>query len=63
MKILRRFTSMRVRTSDDRYRHMVVTTVTSQDQVTGRVGLPSSKKTVTATRQPSTDTRGEEFVQ
>lgn len=42
---------------------MVVTSVTNQDTITGRVGTARNKKTVNATRQASTDTRGEEFVQ
>jgi hypothetical protein len=63
MKTIRPYTTVTVRTTDGRYRHMVVTTVTDQDTITGRVGLMGNKKTVNATRQPSTDTRGEEFVQ
>lgn len=42
---------------------MLVTAVADQDHVTGRIGLMGSKKVVNATRQASTDTRGEEFVQ
>lgn len=63
MRVIRPYTTVTVRTTDGRYRHMVVTTVTDQDTITGRVGLMGNKKTVNATRQSSTDTRGEEFVQ
>lgn len=42
---------------------MVVTTVTNQDTISGRVGTVRNKKTVNATRQASTLTRGKEFVQ
>lgn len=63
MRTLRPFTSVTVRTTDGRYRHMVVTTVTNQNTISGRVGTMRNKKTVNATRQASTDTRGEEFVQ
>lgn len=63
MRILRPYTSVTVRTTDGRYRHMVVTTVTNQNTISGRVGLAANKKTVNATRQNSTPTRGKEFVQ
>lgn len=63
MKTIRPYTTVTVRTTDGRYRHMVVTSVTNQDTITGRVGTARNKKTVNATRQASTDTRGEEFVQ
>lgn len=63
MKVIRPYTTLTVRTTDGRYRHMVVTTVTNQDTVTGRIGLKGNAKIVNAIRQPSTETRGEEFVQ
>lgn len=63
MRRIRPYTTVTVRTSDGRYRHMVVTTVTNQDTISGRVGTVRNNKTVNAARQASTDTRGEEFVQ
>ena len=68
-KILRPFTFIKVRTtSDTRYRHTMLTTVTDQDTVVGRIGT-ANKVTdslgvaVNAARQSSTTTRATEFRQ
>lgn len=63
MKKIRPYTTVTVRTTDGRYRHMVVTTVTNQNTISGRVGTARNKKTINATRQNSTVTRGKEFRQ
>jgi hypothetical protein len=63
MRVLRPFTTITVRTTDGRYRHAVVTGVANQNQVTARIGLGTSKRTVTANRTTSTTTRGKEWVQ
>jgi hypothetical protein len=63
MKLIRQYTSMTVKTTDGRYRPMIVTTVTDQDNVIGRIGLVGNSASVAATRVASTTTRGEEFQQ
>lgn len=62
MRILREGTALRVRIGS-RLRHTIVETVTDQDNVTVRLGLNSNETLVTATRQSSTTTRGELFVE
>ena len=52
-----------VRTTDDRYRHTVVTAVTNQDTIVGRIGLVGNSASVAAGRVASTTTRGTEFEQ
>lgn len=54
---------MTVKTTDGRYRPMIVTTVTNQDNVIGRIGLKGNSASVAATRFTSTTTRGTEFRQ
>lgn len=68
-KTLRPFTFIKVRTSaDGRYRHTMLTTVTDQDNVEGRIGTADRladgfSASVAAARQSSTTTRGTEFRQ
>lgn len=62
-KTVRRFSPVRVRTTDGRLRHGIVLTVTDQDTITARIGLVGNGVTVSATRQASTTTRGTLFVQ
>lgn len=62
-KILRPFSFLRVRTTDGRYRHTVITEVTDQDTVTSRIGLVNDSSSVSSTRVASTTTRGSEFQQ
>jgi hypothetical protein len=63
MKTIRPYTSMTVKTTDGRYRPMIVTTVTDQNHVIGRIGLKGNSASVAATRFTSTTTRGTEFRQ
>lgn len=62
-KILRPFTTLTVRTTNGRYRHTVVKTVTDQDNISGRIGLQGNSASVAAARVASTETRGTEFRQ
>lgn len=62
-KTLREHSFIKVRTSDGRYRHTVITTVTDQDTIEGRIGLVGNSASVAATRVSSTTTRGTEFQQ
>lgn len=62
-KILRPYTTLTVKTTDGRFRHVVVKTVASQNSITGRIGLVGNGTTVSATRAASTTTRGTQFNQ
>jgi hypothetical protein len=62
-KILRPFSFIKVRTSDGRYRHTMITEVTDQDTITSRIGLANDTSTVSSARVASTTTRGTEFQQ
>lgn len=46
---------------EGRIRHCIVETVTDQDTIGVRLGGNNNGEEFTATRQPSTDTRGELF--
>lgn len=48
--------------ADGRVRHTIVTEVQDQDSITVRLGGPSGDETFTASREPSTKTRGTLFV-
>lgn len=62
-KTLREHSFTKVRTSNGRYRHIVITAVTDQDTIEGRIGLVGNSASVAAERQSSTTTRGTEFRQ
>lgn len=62
-KILRPFTTLTVKTTNGRFRHVVVKTVPTQNSITGRIGLAGNSASVSATRAASTTTRGTQFNQ
>lgn len=61
MRTLREGTAIKVITTDGRVRHTIVTTVTDQDTIEGRIGLVGNSASVAATRETGTKTRGTQF--
>jgi predicted SPOUT superfamily RNA methylase MTH1 len=60
MKQIQVGTSLTVRTTDGRYRHGIVTSVTSQTSVSVSIGKAAA---IAVTRASSTTTRGRQFSQ
>lgn len=60
MRIIRVGTSLTVKTTDGRYRHAIVKTVTNQDSLSVSIGKATA---INVTRASSTTTRGTQFNQ